>query len=101
MHVHVHDERTLLVPDRRGNNRLDTLRNLLHDPTGAPGGPPRRPPPGRPVRPAPGRRGHFFLQVSVKASQPTVRIAMAKMTYEAVSMVSLSGRLRCPMASRW
>jgi len=31
--VHVLDERTLLVPDRRGNNRLDTLRNLLHDPT--------------------------------------------------------------------
>lgn len=31
--VQVRDERTLLVPDRRGNNRLDTLRNLLHDPT--------------------------------------------------------------------
>lgn len=30
--VHVQDEHTLLVPDRRGNNRLDTLRNLLHDP---------------------------------------------------------------------
>ncbi|MDE2583182.1 MAG: pyridoxamine 5'-phosphate oxidase family protein [Rhodospirillales bacterium] len=23
---------TLLIPDRRGNNRLDTLRNLIHDP---------------------------------------------------------------------
>jgi PPOX class probable FMN-dependent enzyme len=22
----------LLVPDRRGNNRIDTLRNILHDP---------------------------------------------------------------------
>jgi uncharacterized protein len=30
--VRVHDEKTLLVPDRRGNNRLDTLRNILHDP---------------------------------------------------------------------
>lgn len=30
--VQVLDERTLLVPDRRGNNRLDTLRNLVHDP---------------------------------------------------------------------
>jgi PPOX class probable FMN-dependent enzyme len=30
--VRVHDEKTLLVPDRRGNNRIDTLRNLLHDP---------------------------------------------------------------------
>jgi len=30
--VRVHDERTLLVPDRRGNNRMDTLRNILHDP---------------------------------------------------------------------
>ena len=30
--VHVLDDRTLLVPDRRGNNRLDTLRNLVHDP---------------------------------------------------------------------
>ncbi len=29
--VHVLDERTLLIPDRRGNNRLDTLRNLIRD----------------------------------------------------------------------
>ncbi len=30
--VRVHAENTLLVPDRRGNNRIDTLRNLIHDP---------------------------------------------------------------------
>lgn len=30
--VRVADERTLLVPDRRGNNRLDALRDVLHDP---------------------------------------------------------------------
>lgn len=30
--VRVADERTLLLPDRRGNNRLDTLRNLVADP---------------------------------------------------------------------
>lgn len=30
--VRVADERTLLLPDRRGNNRLDTLRNLIVDP---------------------------------------------------------------------
>ena len=30
--VRVADENTLLVPDRRGNNRMDTLRNILHDP---------------------------------------------------------------------
>ena len=30
--VAVEDERTLLIPDRRGNNRLDTLRNLIADP---------------------------------------------------------------------
>jgi PPOX class probable FMN-dependent enzyme len=30
--VRVHDEKTLLVPDRRGNNRIDSLRNLIHDP---------------------------------------------------------------------
>lgn len=30
--VRVIDERTLLMPDRRGNNRLDTLRNLVMDP---------------------------------------------------------------------
>ena len=30
--VRVHDEKTLLVPDRRGNNRIDSLRNLLTDP---------------------------------------------------------------------
>jgi uncharacterized protein len=29
--VHVLNERTLLIPDRRGNNRLDTLRNILRD----------------------------------------------------------------------
>ena len=30
--VRVHDEQTLLIPDRRGNNRIDSLRNLVHDP---------------------------------------------------------------------
>lgn len=30
--VRVADERTLLLPDRRGNNRIDTLRNLVDDP---------------------------------------------------------------------
>ena len=30
--VRVHDEKTLLVPDRRGNNRIDSLRNLIDDP---------------------------------------------------------------------
>jgi PPOX class probable FMN-dependent enzyme len=30
--VRVVDERTLLMPDRRGNNRLDSLRNLVVDP---------------------------------------------------------------------
>lgn len=26
------NERTLVIPDRRGNNRIDTLRNLVRDP---------------------------------------------------------------------
>lgn len=30
--VQVHDAKTLYLPDRRGNNRLDTLRNILQDP---------------------------------------------------------------------
>jgi PPOX class probable FMN-dependent enzyme len=30
--VEVVDERTLLLPDRRGNNRIDSLRNILADP---------------------------------------------------------------------
>lgn len=30
--VHVLDARTLLLPDRRGNNRLDSLRNVVRDP---------------------------------------------------------------------
>jgi PPOX class probable FMN-dependent enzyme len=30
--VTVRDERTLVIPDRRGNNRLDTLRNIVADP---------------------------------------------------------------------
>lgn len=28
----VRDEKTILIPDRAGNNRLDTLRNLIDDP---------------------------------------------------------------------
>jgi PPOX class probable FMN-dependent enzyme len=30
--VAVADPHTLLLPDRRGNNRIDSLRNLVHDP---------------------------------------------------------------------
>ena len=30
--IRVHDSKTLLLPDRRGNNRLDSLRNLVEDP---------------------------------------------------------------------
>jgi PPOX class probable FMN-dependent enzyme len=30
--VRIHDERTLMLPDRRGNNRVDSLRNILRDP---------------------------------------------------------------------
>jgi uncharacterized protein len=30
--VRIHDERTLMMPDRRGNNRIDSLRNIVRDP---------------------------------------------------------------------
>jgi PPOX class probable FMN-dependent enzyme len=30
--VRVVDDRTVIVPDRRGNNRIDSLRNLISDP---------------------------------------------------------------------
>lgn len=30
--VHIEDEKTLLLPDRRGNNRIDSLRNIIADP---------------------------------------------------------------------
>src|SRR3954449_438696 len=30
--VRVADERTLLLPDRRGNQRIDSLRNIVRDP---------------------------------------------------------------------
>jgi PPOX class probable FMN-dependent enzyme len=30
--VQVHDDRTLMLPDRRGNNRIDSLRNIVRDP---------------------------------------------------------------------
>ena len=33
--VRVHDEKTLMLPDRRGNNRTDSLRNLVRDPRAA------------------------------------------------------------------
>jgi uncharacterized protein len=29
--VHVLDEKTVLIPDRRGNNRVDSLRNIIRD----------------------------------------------------------------------
>ena len=29
--VRVHDDRTLMLPDRRGNNRADSLRNIVRD----------------------------------------------------------------------
>jgi hypothetical protein len=30
--VRIQDDRTLLLPDRRGNNRIDSLRNIIRDP---------------------------------------------------------------------
>lgn len=33
--VTVEDEKTLLIPDRKGNNRIDSLRNLVIDPRAA------------------------------------------------------------------
>lgn len=30
--VRVQDEKTLLIPDRKGNNRIDSLRNIIRDP---------------------------------------------------------------------
>jgi|GEM_PF-44105 len=30
--VRIHDEATLIIPDRRGNNRIDSLRNIVRDP---------------------------------------------------------------------
>ena len=30
--VRVPDKKTVLIPDRRGNNRVDTLRNIVRDP---------------------------------------------------------------------
>ncbi|WP_159587954.1 pyridoxamine 5'-phosphate oxidase family protein [Chelativorans xinjiangense] len=29
--VRIHDPRTLMMPDRRGNNRIDSLRNIVRD----------------------------------------------------------------------
>ena len=30
--VRIHDDHTLMMPDRRGNNRIDSLRNIVRDP---------------------------------------------------------------------
>ncbi|HWU17280.1 MAG TPA: pyridoxamine 5'-phosphate oxidase family protein [Devosia sp.] len=30
--VRIHDDKTLMMPDRRGNNRIDSLRNIVRDP---------------------------------------------------------------------
>jgi uncharacterized protein len=30
--VRIHDDETLMMPDRRGNNRVDSLRNVVRDP---------------------------------------------------------------------
>jgi PPOX class probable FMN-dependent enzyme len=29
--VRIHDDKTLMLPDRRGNNRIDSLRNIVRD----------------------------------------------------------------------
>ena len=33
--VRIHDDVTLMLPDRRGNNRVDSLRNIVRDPRAA------------------------------------------------------------------
>lgn len=33
--VRISDDRTLMIPDRRGNNRVDSLRNIVRDPRAA------------------------------------------------------------------
>jgi PPOX class probable FMN-dependent enzyme len=33
--VRIHDDRTLMMPDRRGNNRTDSLKNIIRDPRAA------------------------------------------------------------------
>jgi PPOX class probable FMN-dependent enzyme len=33
--VRIHDDKTLMMPDRRGNNRIDSLRNIVRDPRAA------------------------------------------------------------------
>jgi PPOX class probable FMN-dependent enzyme len=33
--VRIPDEKTLMLPDRRGNNRIDSLRNIVRDPRAA------------------------------------------------------------------
>jgi hypothetical protein len=33
--VRIDDEKTLMMPDRRGNNRVDSLRNIVRDPRAA------------------------------------------------------------------
>ena len=30
--VRIHDEKTVMMPDRPGNNRIDSLRNIVRDP---------------------------------------------------------------------
>lgn len=30
--IRIHDDRTLMMPDRRGNNRADSLKNIIRDP---------------------------------------------------------------------
>ncbi|WP_051937276.1 pyridoxamine 5'-phosphate oxidase family protein [Erwinia sp. 9145] len=30
--IHIENEQTLLLPDRRGNNRIDSMKNILRDP---------------------------------------------------------------------
>lgn len=30
--IRIHDQKTLMMPDRRGNNRIDSLRNIVRDP---------------------------------------------------------------------
>ena len=65
--VRVHDDKTLMMPDRRGNNRCDSLRNIVRDPAGGA------------VVPDPGLRQHAARQRPRHVSADPELLASFKM----------------------
>lgn len=93
--VQVADDKTLLLPDRRGNQRIDSLRNLVHDPRCAllflvPGvGEALRVNGRARISAHPGLREHFAVQG--KPAESVLVIEVASVYFQCARAIKRSG----------